>query len=243
MNTQPKLQRQTDKFVKWAREASSRGSSFLIVMLGVILQASHTTLLMYHVAAFESEALKIIVSLGIGIFISCALAIFTLKYDGKDKKVYNIIRIFFWFELFTNVFYYWNSLIFSKGFDNAVTQDWLYLIIAMPFSFIMPYAIKQFADIINADEKLAFGDIDTPETEVLNTEEVSELQEQLTTLQEKLNAVSNDFIKKDTNLQIDIAGKKAVIKLGDVSDTTEHNKKEDTQLVHDEITPNIESTT
>lgn len=157
------LQRSTDKYVITARELSSRGMSFVIVMLGVILQASHTSLLMYDVAAFTQEWLKITVGIGIGVFISSALAIFTLKHDGKNKDVAQIITVFFYFEIFTNVFYYWNSLIFSKGFENATMQNWMYLIIAMPFSFIMPFAIKKFAGIINADERLQFGSIDEPE--------------------------------------------------------------------------------
>lgn len=185
------LQRKTDKFVVTAREFSSRGTSFLIVMLGVVLQASHTTLLMYNVAAFTQPWLKFIVSLGIGLFLSSALALFTLKYDGKDKKVLNIINIFFYFEVFTNVFYYWNATIFEKGIQNAVLQDWIYIVVLMPFSYIIPFAIKQFAGIIAADEPVAFGNIDVPVVipdpvdESINNEEKEQIRQGLLDLMEK----------------------------------------------------------
>lgn len=228
-----KLQRQTDKFVKSAREASSRGMSFLIVMLGVILQASHTTLLMYNIAAFESEIIKILVSLGIGLFISCSLAIFTLKYDGKNKEVFKIILVFFYFEIFTNIFYFWNSLIFSKGFDNATIQDWLYLIIAMPFAYIMPYAIKQFAGIISADEKLAFGDIDAEELSDLSEEEkkqlhdsIDEIKQQWSSVNEKVETLKTDstkYLKKGENVQIKVGDKTAIVSLGHTQDDITHD--------------------
>jgi hypothetical protein len=162
-----RLQRKTDRFVIGAREISSRGMSFMIAMLGVLLQASHTSLLMYDVSGFSSVILRIIVAMGIGIFISCALAIFTIKSDGKNRKILQIINIFFYFEVFTNLFYYFNSLIFSKvdsnwDFANVDSKNWLYLIIAIPFAIIVPFAIKQFAGVISADDKLDFGTVDGP---------------------------------------------------------------------------------
>jgi membrane protein CcdC involved in cytochrome C biogenesis len=222
------LQRKTDKYVISARELSSRGASFIIVMLGVILQASHTTLLMYDIAAFKQDWIKLIVALGVGIFISSALAIFTLKFDGKNKEIGQIINVFFYFEIFTNVFYYWNSLIFSKGFDNATVQNWLYLIIAMPFSFVMPYAIKKFAGVINADNRLEFGSIDTIEEveseETVNAtlEEIEKvkqlLSETIETYEQNKEAimeeVSEKYIKKGHNVIISTDdGKQVTVKL------------------------------
>ena len=159
------LQRSTDKFVIHARELSSRGTSFLIVLLGVILQASHTTLLMYNVSAFDSAFLKGVVSLGIGIFISSALAIFTLKHDGKDQRIAKLINTFFYFEVFTNVFYYFDSIVLSKGFDNVDVRQWIYFAVSLAFAYIMPYSIKQFAGIIAADKSVDFGSIDIPPAE------------------------------------------------------------------------------
>ena len=217
------LQRKTDKYVISARELSSRGMSFIIVMLGVILQASHTALLMYDIAAFKQMWLKLIVALGIGIFISSALAIFTLKHDGKNKEIGQIITVFFYFEIFTNVFYYWNSLIFSKGFDNALTQDWLYLIIAMPFSFIMPFAIKKFAGIISADERLQFGSIDddieesdeqdTSMLKALN-DVLSDTIDDVSVIKEKFeNFDPNNYLKKGQNVEITVGDKKTIVTL------------------------------
>lgn len=212
------LQRKTDKFVISARELSSRGMSFIIVMLGVLLQASHTTLLMYDIAAFTQTWLKLTVALGIGIFISSSLAIFTLKYDGTDPKLKMIINVFFYFEIFTNVFYYWNSLIFSKGFDQAVMQDWLYLIIAMPFSFVMPFAIKQFAGIISTEEKLKFGDIDSDEVfDITASQELltklRETVDHVNKLETRINEDSEKWIKRGENFQLEANGKQTVVTL------------------------------
>ena len=231
-NTKAELQRKSDKYVISAREISSRGASFLIAMLGVILQASHTTLLMYDIAAFKQEWLKLIVALGVGVFISSALAIFTLKYDGRDKQIGKIITVFFYFEIFTNVFYYWNSLIFSKGIEEASVQNWLYLIIAMPFSFVMPYAIKQFAGVINADERLEFGSIDIIEekTSDIDSEELSDMQQSIEEVKDLLDncikhetlesakesimsSVEEQFVKKGQNIQIQHGDKQTTVTL------------------------------
>lgn len=227
-NILEKLQRKTDKFVISAREASSRGTSFLIAMLGVILQAAHTTLLMYDISGFDSVIIRFLVSFGLGVFISCALAIFTIKHDGKDRSIGRIINIFFYFEIFTNIFYYFNSLIFSKvttnfGFENVDSKNWLYLIVAMPFSFIVPFAIKQFAGVIKADEKLSFGQIETEED--ISSVDKSELEKikldldsfgsqakEISDLKKKLNDVDpKKYFKKGESAEIEIGGKKAVV--------------------------------
>jgi hypothetical protein len=234
-----RLQRKTDKYVLTAREFSSRGASFLIAMLGVILQASHTSLLMYDISGFSSVFLRILVSVGFGVFISCALAVFTIKSDGKNATILQIINIFFYFEIFTNVFYYFNSLIFSKvdanfSFANVDSRNWLYLIVAMPFAFIGPFAIKQFSGIISADEKLQFGTVDGP-PEVLvdltseqleqlnkNTKNLNDLVNELETIKVKndsyddfgselikiKDSIKKDFVKRGETFTIDNDGKK-----------------------------------
>lgn len=206
------LQNKTDSFVIHARELSSRGASFLILMLGVLLQASHTTLLMYNIAGFDSKIIKGLVAFGIGIFISGALAIFTLKSDGKNKDINQIINVFFYFEIFTNIFYFWNSLIFIKGFENAVMQDWLYLIIAMPFAYIMPFTIKRFAGAIRTDESLKFGTIDILPSADINSDEVENLDE---IIKDKINNKINDLdlIKRGETLKVKVNDKEGEIYL------------------------------
>ena len=174
------LQRATDKYVVDAREVSSRGTSFLIVILGVILQASHTTLLMYNVSAFESTILKGVVSAGIGIFISMALAIFTLKHDGKNKDIESLINVFFYFEVFTNLFYYFDSILLAKGFEVATINSYIYFAASLPFAYIMPYTIKKFAGVIAADKSVDFGSVDIvpkePEAPIeYNVDEIQEM--------------------------------------------------------------------
>lgn len=199
------LQRKTDKYVIWARELSSRGMSFMIVMLGVLLQASHTTLLMYSISAFSSSVIRFMVSLGIGIFISSALAIFTLKHDG-GKASLKIINTFFYFEIFTNIFYFWNSLVFVNGFAETSMQQWLYLIIAMPFAYIMPYTIKKFAGIIASDRTLDFGSLDEKPMEVDEdgfNDRVKDLEDNFKKYTELQISDNNQEILQETHRQIE----------------------------------------
>jgi hypothetical protein len=236
-----RLQRKTDRFVIGAREISSRGMSFMIAMLGVLLQASHTSLLMYDVSGFSSVILRVLVAMGIGIFISCALAIFTIKSDGKNRKILQIINIFFYFEVFTNLFYYFNSLIFSKvdsnwDFANVDSKNWLYLIIAVPFAIIVPFAIKQFAGVISADDKLDFGTVDGPpevlvdltgdQLELINNlyadvqrlkNETAKTDFKLDSIEDfkeevrKLKKLNNENVKRGETMLVDIDGKRTSV--------------------------------
>lgn len=227
-----RLQRKTDRFVIGAREISSRGMSFMIAMLGVLLQASHTSLLMYDVSGFSSVILRVIVAMGIGIFISCALAIFTIKSDGKNRKILQIINIFFYFEVFTNLFYYFNSLIFSKvdsnwDFANVDSKNWLYLIIAIPFAIIVPFAIKQFAGVISADDKLDFGTVDGP-PEVL-VDLTGDQLELINTLYADVQRLKNETAKTDFKLDSIEDFKEEVRKLKKLN--AENVKRGETMLV------------
>jgi hypothetical protein len=236
-----RLQRKTDRFVIGAREISSRGMSFMIAMLGVLLQASHTSLLMYDVSGFSSVILRVLVAMGIGIFISCALAIFTIKSDGKNRKILQIINIFFYFEVFTNLFYYFNSLIFSKvdsnwNFANVDSKNWLYLIIAVPFAIIVPFAIKQFAGVISADDKLDFGTVEGPQEvlvdltgdqlELINNlyadvqrlkNETAKTDFKLDSIEDfkeevrKLKKLNNENVKRGETMLVDIDGKRTSV--------------------------------
>ncbi len=227
-----RLQRKTDRFVIGAREISSRGMSFMIAMLGVLLQASHTSLLMYDVSGFSSVILRVLVAMGIGIFISCALAIFTIKSDGKNRKILQIINIFFYFEVFTNLFYYFNSLIFSKvdsnwDFSKVDSKNWLYLIIAIPFAIIVPFAIKQFAGVISADDKLDFGTVDGP-PEVL-VDLTGDQLELINTLYADVQRLKNETAKTDFKLDSIEDFKEEVRKLKKLN--TENVKRGETMLV------------
>lgn len=200
------LQRSTDKYVIYARELSSRGTSFLIVLLGVILQASHTTMLMYHVSAFDSAILKGLVSLGIGIFVSMALAVFTLKHDGKNKQIATLINIFFYFEIFTNVFYYFNSILLTKGFENLVLKDWIFFTASMAFAYIMPYTIKQFAGVIAADRSVDFGSIDivpSDDGENLTEESKNEILQKIDEIEERISELSSMPATEAAQINID----------------------------------------
>ncbi|BBI90439.1 hypothetical protein HYO65_gp047 [Tenacibaculum phage PTm1] len=204
----PKLQRQTDKYVVFARELSSRGMSFWIALLGVILQTAHTTLLLYGVSAFTQEWQKILVSFGMGLFLSASLMIFTLKHKEGNKESEFTLNLFFWFEVFVGVFYYLNKLVFSVFRDGNVPQwtDYVYLLIGLVFAYMSPYAIKQFAYVIKSDATLEYGSIDdvlpssvdvkvsSEENEKIISEKVEQIKEELTNsvlskVDEKINSI------------------------------------------------------
>lgn len=158
-----KLQRQSDRFVVWARELSSRGTSFFIAVLGVILQAAHTTLLLYDASGFKAEWQKIIVAAGMGILLSGALLVFTLKHKPGNKKSERTLNLFFYLEVFIGAAYYLNKFIFHYHETEKVwpgLDNWIKVIITLPFAFMAPYAIKQFAYVIESDTSLEFGKID-----------------------------------------------------------------------------------
>lgn len=189
------LERKTDRFVFSARELSSRGFSFIIVMLGVVLQASHTTLLMYEVSGFENVYLKFAVALGIGVFLSSALAIFTLKHNDRDNNMYSIINVFYYFDIFSNAMYFFNTMIFNYiEYHNGISvaevpiKNWFYLFISLPFSFMMPFAIKKFAGIIATDHKLKMGSIENEE-DIIKLEDVNKI------ITNKVNEISNDRLE------------------------------------------------
>lgn len=195
----PALQRKTDKYVTYARELSSRGSSFWIATLGVILQAAHTSLLLYGTSAFKSEWQKIVVSLGLGLFLSASLMIFTLKHKTGNKKSEFTLNLFFWFEVFIGTFYYLNKLIFSvhketgewPGLDNYV-----FLLVGLPFAYMAPYAIKQFAYVIESDKSLEFGEIDKiPEEHIETDVHGFDLNEVYAVIDEKLNEKFDEFLQ------------------------------------------------
>ena len=196
------LQRKTDKYVVWARELSSRGMSFWIAILGVILQAAHTSLLLYGASAFESEWQKITVSLGLGIFLSGSLMIFTLKHKPGNKNSEFTLNLFFWFEVFVGVFYYINKLVFSVHRDTGSwpgLDNYLYLLIGLPFAYMAPYAIKQFAYVIESDTTLEFGSIDKIPTEnkEYTEEEISNLKQGIAyEIDERINQRFKELISQ-----------------------------------------------
>lgn len=191
-----KLQRQTDYYVKFARELSSRGTSFWIAVVGVILQAAHTTLLMYNISSFPDEWQKILVSAGAGIVISSALLVFTLKHKIGNKESETQLLIFFYFEVFVGAFYYIDKLIFKVHRDTGEwpgLDNYILLFIGLPFAYIVPYTIKQFAYVIKSDQTLEFGEIDIlPTDETVSQLNESSIDQRIDELKSQLIAEIDD---------------------------------------------------
>lgn len=207
------LSRKTDKYVVWARELSSRGTSFWIALLGVILQAAHTSLLLYGTSAFHVEWQKLAVSLGLGLFLSSSLMIFTLKHKVGDAKSEFTLNLFFWFEVFIGVFYYLNKLIFSVHKETGEWPDldsYVFLIIGLPFAYMAPYAIKQFAYVIKSDVTLDYGSIDVIPDVDKSVEDIDEskAEELKTYVDEQLQDLQTKFKESSTTVDYSIVDEK-----------------------------------
>lgn len=231
------LQRKTDKYVVWARELSSRGSSFWIAILGVILQAAHTSLLLYGTSAFTSEWQKIVVSLGMGLFLSSALMIFTLKHIPGDRRSEFTLNLFFYFEIFIGVFYYLNKLIFSVHKETGAwpgLDNYIYLLIGLPFAYMAPYAIKQFAYVIKSDTSREYGDIDVvpyEEEQQVDDSLIDQLKDELRAelLEELSSSIETTSTMTDELLQsIDERIDKAILLNNDNNDSTDISQQFET---------------
>lgn len=247
-----KLQRKSDKFVFGARELSSRGSSFLIALLGVLLQAAHTTLLSFQTSSMPDFWSKLIISVGLGIFICSSLLVFTIKNTGAEEYIKKAILIYFWFEVYSNVFYYLNHFVFQNitivdgEFVNVTTfQDYIFLLIGIPFGIIVPYTIKAFANVIRASVQLDMGSIEQIEDEIKEISEdykdtlIKEMEEKFKTiLTENLREYSDNIeIDKAEFREIIKASEESYEKINSLIKTTEANQS----IASEEITKAIKT--
>jgi len=135
-----------------------------LLILGIIIQAWH----FYKIVEIIS-GLSVVYGIFISIFLSSGLLYWTIRASNnnrkytinermskKDKKIndkYKLINIFFYFEAFSNL-YYWlyrlalndSVLNFSDITDvNWKAIDYTSLPVAIVFSIMIPYLIRSYA--------------------------------------------------------------------------------------------------
>lgn len=148
-----------DKAVDWARELSSRGAAFVFALLGVITQTLHNSFIAYELSSFEDPWLRLGQATIMAAFISLALMYFVLIADGKEYGKNNlVVNQFFAFEVFVNIYYYVNRIVFVPLNEGNLEWTWVNmwnlnlseLVIAIPFAMIIPYILKSYAGQIHA---------------------------------------------------------------------------------------------
>ena len=98
----------------------------------------------------------------------------------------------------------------------------------MPFSFIMPFAIKKFAGVISADERLLFGSIDATVEQIVEHEHsllkavndcYTDLEQEVQGIKDKLSNFNPDeYLKTGHNVEITVGDKRTVVSLDKVTE-------------------------
>lgn len=157
--------------VEFARNFSSTGAAFLLATLGVITQTFHNGFLFFELSSFENIWLNLIQTL-IGAFgLSGALLYFTVRAaNSSEKSTKLLVWLFFAFEVYCNIYYWANKYIITPwGTDDVL---WSSMIIALPFAFMLPFAIKSYAG------ELSLAVLDE-EDEVIENDEVKRLEKMI----------------------------------------------------------------
>ncbi len=137
-------------------------AGFILAVTGAIAQTFHTYFIGFAFSSFSGVA-QVIQAVIVAIFFSGGLLFYTVRSGNaenySDKERYNNIATYFMvFEIFINLYYWLDKIIFQPIF--IFHQPWsdvlLYkLIIAIPFSIAIPVILKQYAGEINIREILA----------------------------------------------------------------------------------------
>ncbi len=133
------------KVVDFAKTFSSTGAAFILATLGVITQTFHNGFLAFELSSFDDFWLRLFQAILCAFFVSGALLYFTVRSanDGDNKTITQLVWGFFAFEVFCNIYYWANKyIILPWGTDDVV---WSSMIIAIPFSIIIPFTIKAYA--------------------------------------------------------------------------------------------------
>lgn len=164
----------TQKLENVAKSLSSKGSAFLFASLGVITQTAHNGLISFELSSFEG-ILKYVQAGVMAAFLSFALLFFTLTATKEElEKPLSILNIFFIFEVILNL-YYWTN----KNIILTDTPDYYSILIYIPLSLMIPYAIKEYAKSFSGEEvleKIYVEDV---------IKEKTELEKQLEGIKEK----------------------------------------------------------
>lgn len=145
------LRQHKNRILRLATSLSSRQAAFLFALTGVVVQAFHTYYITNELSSL-SGFWRILQALLMAGFISCALLYFTLKSSDEDTKVAKRYRKTVWWfaiiETFINLYYWGNHLLIQKWPD----PDYGSFLIALPFSFLIPFTLKVYAGEVRTDD-------------------------------------------------------------------------------------------
>lgn len=152
------------KVVEFAQTFSSTGAAFILATLGVITQTFHNGFLAFELSSFDDFWLRLSQAILAAFFVSGALLYFTVRAaNGGGKTVKQLVWGFFAFEVFCNIYYWANKyIIIPWGTEDVV---WSSMIIAIPFSIMIPFSIKAYAGELHFtsdDEEDEYEEIEVP---------------------------------------------------------------------------------
>lgn len=166
--------------LRFATNLASREAGFVFALLGVIVQACHTWFLAYDLSSLPGIWRTIQAGL-MAIFISAALLYFTLKSSDEDSQTARKYRrIVWWFacvETFINL-YYWGDHLLIQPWPNP---DYGSFIIAIPFSFLLPFVLKSYGSEVRTEDYSELED----EEEIPTKESIYEKSQKEETLHEE----------------------------------------------------------
>jgi hypothetical protein len=133
-------------------------AGFFFAFLGTITQMTHTWFISLQFSSFEGS-MAILQAATMSIFLSGGLLFYIVRTgsaeDFKARKKYNrIANAFMVFEIFINLFYWIQKIVFIPWFvqDQVSSIAWYELIIAVPFSVLIPVILKTYGGEISLAE-------------------------------------------------------------------------------------------
>jgi hypothetical protein len=134
--------------VKFAKTFSSTGAAFILATLGVITQTFHNAFLAFELSSFTDFWLRLIQAIIAAFFLSGALVYFSIRSSNGVESAKKLVWWFAIFEIICNLYYWSNKLIILQWDANP---QWASMLIAVPFSFMIPWTIKAYSSEIATD--------------------------------------------------------------------------------------------
>lgn len=185
--------------VRFARKFSSTGAAFVLATLGVVTQTFHNGFLAFELSSFSDFWLRLFQAIIAAFFLSGALLYFTIRAADGIESAKKLVWYFAIFEVICNLYYWANKLIILE-WSTDKGPIWSSMLIAIPFSFMIPWSIKAYASEIrlNDDDEDIIDEYEEFEVEV-PAQDV-DLTEISTTIDEKItSAVKSQVQDNMTN--------------------------------------------
>lgn len=133
-------------------------AGFLFAFLGTLTQTAHTWFIALQFSSFEGF-MAIIQAAVMSIFLSGGLLFYIVRAGSAEgfaevKKYNRIANAFMSFEIFINLFYWVQKIVFIPYFVNNDPSSiaWYELIIAVPFAVLIPVILKTYGGEISIKE-------------------------------------------------------------------------------------------